>query len=323
MNGAHSGLANTIRNLLVAGGSAMILAGCLGGGGGGGGGSSDDGSFSGNTDPASVSSQDDAAAVSYAATEGAYQAINSETTSLPTAAVIQSTNVEDELTADLLELIEENEQLSLSPTAATTLLTGDCGGEVRFDSDDEQNSNPDNGTVEFSYTYDSYCITSSDGGQITTDGTGDYTATYENGQLVEYSMTWDLTYTLDDGQTIVSELSGTTTCDFSDNTFSCTFSDDFTGPNGETYRVENVSVSEDNNGNYGVSARVYDGDLGYVDFEASDINRRDCDNGNFQGGTITITDGEGNTIEVQFTNCNDCVVTFNGVSNTYDQPDRT
>lgn len=328
MNGAYSGLTSTIRNLLIAGSSAMLLAGCLGGSSGGGGGGDDSSgttSFDGNTDAASVTSNDDAAQVAYASTEGTYQAINSDTTNVPTAALVQSADVEDTLTADLLSIIEENDELTLTPTAASTLVEGDCGGEILFESDDDQNAAPENGTIDYSYTYDNYCITTGDGGQVITDGTGDYSATYENSELTEYSITWNLTYTLEDGQIITSELSGTTTCDFSNDTISCTYSDDFTGPDGEVYRVENVEVSDDGNGNYGVSARVYDGDLGYVDFEASDINRQDCDNGNFAGGgTITITDSSDNVVvEVSFTNCNDCVVTFGGNAETYPQPDRS
>ncbi|TDT40371.1 hypothetical protein DES49_2137 [Halospina denitrificans] len=326
MNRAYSGLASTIRNLLIAGSSALLLAGCLGGSSGGGGGDDDTitrTTFDGNENQATVSSNDDAAEVAYASTEGTYQAINSETTDVPTAAIIESAEVEDALTADLLRIIEENDQLSMTPTAATLVAEGSCGGEILYEGDDESGTT-ENGTLNFSYTYDNYCV-STNGGQIVTDGTGDYSATYVNSELTEYSMTWNLTYTVDDGQTVTSTLLGTTTCKgLNTATPTCSYSEDFEGPDGETYRVENVSINEDSNGNYDVSARVYDGDLGYVDFDASGIDRQNCANGNFTGGTITITDSSGAVVvEVSFPNCTECVVTFGGNAERYNQPDRT
>lgn len=310
------------RNFALALASSLFLGACGGGGGsdsadGGGGGSDTTSGFSGNQNPATIGSNDDAKNIAYAGTEGVYQTINSETVGVPVGSLVQEVNtdsVREALRQELVALIQD-EELGTLPVSATVLLEGECGGDIQFESSNEQAG----GGFDATYIYNNYCVNSG-AEQVTVNGTADYTSTSSGGELDSYTITQDLTYTQAGG--IISRLSGTTTCDFSDQIPSCSYLNDFAAPNGEIFRVENTSATQNDNGNWNASGTVYDSDLGSVEFSSSDVDR-DCANGNFAGGTIEITDNSGNVVvTINFTGCNDCVVTFAGNSETYSQPDR-
>ena len=304
--------------------AVLLLAGCFS--------DSDDGqvdgaatvtsaAFEGSTGAATVDSNAQAADLARASLEGAARAIKSKTLAIPMAALIRNTDVDDSLTANLLSIIARSDQLNLLPSAATSLADGDCGGAIDTESDHDHAVNPENGTVSFRYRYDQYCTVTTRG-RVITDGKGDYTARYREGDLSQYTIAWDLTHSRGNGGTVTSSLRGTTTCHFSNGTISCGYSEDFPGADGEIYRIENVSVREDRNGNSSVSGRVYDARHGFVNFRASDIDWRNCDNGGFAAGSIAISSVSGEALaRMSFPDCSEFIVTFGGNAETYPQPD--
>lgn len=277
--------------------------------------------FDGGVEPASVSSNEQAADLAFAAVEGTFQAVQTKALAVPSRALVRSVDADDPLTAELLRMVEGNDRLALLPTVAASLMDGDCGGEVDVEIDHDRAGRPDNGSVEFTYRYSDYCI-ATDQGRVITDGRGDYTATYKDAALTRYSIAWNLTRRRDDGDPLSVSLGGKTTCEFSDSPIRCRYSEDFTGSDGEPYRISDVVVSRNGNGNFSVSGRVHDGDLGFVDLSASGVDLRNCDRGGLAGGSITLQTESGEPLAgVSFPNCSEFVVTFGGNAETYPQPD--
>lgn len=275
-----------------------------------------------NVKQATIFSDKDAAEVAYAATEGVYQGINSSNAenAIPIGGLVSEYDIREALALDARELAAAVQPISGLPVGAIQTVEGTCGGSATINTGDDEF--PENGTASYKYTYTDYCLALDDTSSYNLDGTAEYSFTNVSGQLTKYTYSWDLTYKITGEDAVTSRVTGTTTCLLESSTYTCTYSDDFTGPNGEVYRVENVAVTQSGNGTYDASARVYDTDVGYVDFSASGILQ--CSNGNFENGTIEITDSTGAVVvEVSFPDCNQCIVTFGGNAESYPQPTRT
>jgi len=207
------------------------------------------------------------------------------------------------------------------PIGASESIEGSCGGSATFSGSE----------TSYTINYDDYCEygvisdgtingSSSVDGNITsttityvdfaqtTDGSEWYTVngTYKmrlntDEFYVEYSA-WNLTYTTDgDSYTI----SGSETCS---DSLTCTFASNYTGDNGEIYKVEGLTVSI-NNSLYSVSATFYHPDHGYVELESTGVSL--CDDGSIGSGSITLTDDDGSVLEVDYNGCGvDATVTL-------------
>ncbi|MDV2077692.1 hypothetical protein [Marinobacter xestospongiae] len=288
------------------------LAAC---GGGGSGGSNDDtgggdpGNQPGNSDSGSINeqaatiqSEEDAKAGADAAVDSAHQAIIEEQApdvgGLPTGASISTQSQQDWV----MSLTTEYATQALSPTAAVTEVEGDCGGEARVNFNDSRSA--------YTVVYDNFCTTISQNETYVMDGVFEWFG-YDN---LETEWGYDFDYTVDYlGET--RSYSGTYRC--GDSSYqSCSYINNYEGRNGRQYRTENVSVYE-SNGAYEVDARVYDEELGYVDYEASDLVL--CDGGyGFSAGFISIKDSSGNNvIRIDFSGCSSFTVTYNGVASSY------
>lgn len=279
----------------------LLLAGCGGsssGGDGGEGGSGGGGGFEPanyNEEQAVVGSDEDAKTVSKAARESAQQAILEEEQpdqGFPTGISI-SANGEESLVYDIsMSLLD----VAAMPSAAETVpIEGDCGGRALV-------------TVSDNYSdqyieYQDYCTIAGDD-QYIIDGYFDF-ENRDDSSSYRYTFDYVITYR---GETYRSR--GTYSCNEGD----CSYQNYFVGTDGRQYRTENVSVFG-SNGSYSVSARVYDQDLGYVDYEASNLTL--CDSGvGFSFGTITVRASGGTLIEVTFSSCDSYTVTYNGTAYT-------
>jgi len=296
---------SSIKNTLIAA-TLASLVGC------GGGGSSADSntpnttadSFTGNS-AAATASQDNAEALAITAFEGVTQALETEGAQLPIG-----TEIEDESAFSLLNDLLSKEYLSL-PTGATytDVYQGSCGGTETFTWPGSIPSIGSRFTVKMAY--DNFC----DGGGYIIDGIFEYTATYMGDDLFhDMSLIYDVRYSYE-GQiyysiNMVAQCSG----EFDDvNSSNCIISSNFTGISGGTYRIENVALEE----GY-VSATVYESTLGRIDIVGNNLHQ--CSNGNFDSGEILITDSTGEAvITLSFSSCNEYVITYEGVANTYTQ----
>ncbi|WP_206074362.1 hypothetical protein [Marinobacter fuscus] len=282
------------------------LTGCGGGGGGGGGDTGGDtgggggGSVGFNEGAATISSNEDAKLGAEAATQSARQAIAEEATPDSPFGVAIQVKPQEWLVNHSLELVDS----ALAPTGAVMNVAGDCGGNARVNYTNNQFDN-------YSVVYDNYCTGSGEYRSVI-NGTFDFFG-YDNVESGgEWGYTFDYTVTYR-GETTSTK--GTYRCngDF----LNCTYTSDYVGTNGRTYRTSNVDVDDNFDGSYDVSARVYDGDRGYIDYQATDLLL--CEGGyGFQSGSIVVTDSSGgNVLRVDFADCNSFTVTYNGVSETY------
>ncbi len=139
----------------------------------------------------------------------------------------------------------------------------------------------------------------------------DGTATWTVNEDGSFSYEYDLTTTYA-GET--TSITGTYSCDAE---FNCSYQDNFV-EGGTSYSVSNVSVSGNNSSGFSVSARVSDEDYGYIDIEATGLIL--CPGGGFEAGTISVTDSSGsNVLQIDFVNCTEMTVTFDGVAETVSQ----
>jgi len=296
---------STIKNTLIAA-TLASLVGC------GGGGSSADsntpnataGSFTGNS-AAATASQDNAEALATTAFEGMTQALETGGAELPIG-----TEIEDESAFTMLNDLLSKEYLSL-PTGATytDVYQGSCGGTETFTWPGSEPSIGSRFTVKMAY--DNFC----DGGGHITDGIYEYTATYMGDDLFhDMNFIYDVRYSYE-GQIYYSiNMAAQCTGEFDDlNSANCIISSNFTGISGGTYRIENVAVEDG-----AVSATVYESTLGKIDIVGNNLHQ--CSNGNFDSGEILITDSSGEAvITLSFSSCDEYVLTYEGVANTYSQ----
>ncbi|MCK0163711.1 hypothetical protein [Marinobacter sp. S6332] len=257
-----------------------------------------------NEQPANIQSEDDAELGANAAVESARQAILLEdvpTGGFPGGVTIAEQSQSGWLHTHTLDLVKLNQL----PTAAdVVVIEGDCGGNVTFDSNDGGNS--------LRYNFNNYCVSDGSGGdRQVVDGTMSYFG-YEN-IGTEGRWGYDFNYTITyRGETELVQ--GSYTCNGTGFT-GCSYANNYEGRNGRSYRSENVSVSE-SNGNYDVSARVYDEDIGYVDYQASNLVL--CEGGyGFSSGTITVSDEASNEVlTVTFSGCSSFTMTYQGTGYT-------
>ena len=268
----------------------LLLAGCggssSGGDDGGGGGSGGDVSAF-NEDPAVIDDEDDAEAGAEAARESARQAVLNDETAVDPIGVEY---VEIPLHKDVVDLADLHSLSALDPLAYTSSYEGPCGGSYTVTVDD---------TV---VVYDNYCV-GSDLSQYLVNGRFDFD--YQGSNFSQYVMQYDYTLTYGDES---YRYQGTRRCDSN----GCSEQTEYVGTNGRRYRSQDVSVQYDGSG-YSVSAVVYDGDRGYVRYEADNLVL--CDSGiGFTSGTITVSDNSGAVVSVVFDGCTSYTVEYRGNS---------
>lgn len=95
------------------------------------------------------------------------------------------------------------------------------------------------------------------------------------------------------------------------NVSECSTNSDFTGSDGQVYRLTNTEVTGDNDSGYTVSGTYYHPTYGHADFSATGFTY--CANEHPGAGTLTITTGVASAT-VEFTSCDEFTITFDNVS---------
>ncbi|EAR07377.1 hypothetical protein [Reinekea blandensis] len=168
----------------------------------------------------------------------------------------------------------------------------------------ETNSSGTTGTFDVTYNN---CQDSWGGETTTINGTASWTVEESGAFSYEYDLT-----TTADGQTWT--IQGTLQCDAS---FNCSYTEDFSA-DGVDYRLANVEISGGFGSGYNASFRIYHEELGYIDVAGENLVL--CDNGNFQSGTISVTDStNSDALLIAFVSCSQMTVTFNGNAETVSQ----
>lgn len=242
-----------------------------------------------NQDPGTIQNESDAKGSAEAAQQTAEQAIREDGTdlgSIPVSVGVTQNSMSEYLLENALSTID----IMASASGYTTRVDDTCGNGYATV------SGPDGGGAGgvTKVVYNDFC---SGGATIN----GYYTFDFSDGNGTAFTATFD--YTIREGGETY-HASGT--C----NQNGC--SSNYVGTNGETYRVENVSVTDSGSG-YSVSARVYDGDFGYVDYVASNLVLCGAPDYGFQSGSIVITDSSNTEIvTVVFSDCSSYTVAYNG-----------
>lgn len=263
-------------------GVCVALTAC----GGGGGGSSSGGSGGGTNSSQATVDDNNARTLSEASAEGAKKAVAQ---SNAPRQVEQQTPEQraQQLVQDLLNASGNGAK----QTGARTTISGDCGGSATVTG----------GSSGSTITYNNFCsggVVANGTAVVSFSSSGAYTITYSN-----FTVTYGgETYTLN---MIVS-------CDSQGN---CTYSEDFTGSDGRSYRVEGSTVSGNSSSGYNISATVYDPDYGYIEITATNVTF--CSNGNPGTGSITFTGSGGTSASVTFDSCSSYTVTVDGVATSY------
>jgi len=248
--------------------------------------------YSGNTSAAEISA-DNKRALAESATYGAMQAKSgSQVPNLGGASAQSATQYSNELVLRTEQSTREasstdNPYASFCTAGGSASYSGDSnGGTLVF-----SNCNLGHGVVVNGKTIISH---NSDGSQ--------YSFKYEN-----YTVSVDgYTTTLNMTMSCTTDSSGFPNC----NTIS-----DFKAANGQSYRVENASVSGNSSSGYNISATVYDSTYGSVSVTSTNLVL-DCSNGLPSSGSITYTSGS-ELATVTFNSCSEYTVTLDGTADTY------
>jgi len=277
-------------------GCLLLLAAALGltacGGGGGG---SDDNGVTFKTTAATLTTGAEAESAAEATRQASSQSIYANAAlALPLAAEVNDDSVTQ-------YVVEHALDLALANATATAFMTetveGSCGGTA---------TGKANSDTDFVVTYNDFCEPLENGANMVINGIVNLQLTVSDDTVTAYSADFDLNIQ-SDGETYVEKGSLSCTGEYLDN---CSYSSEFTGTNGKRYRVTNVSVSGDEFSGYQLSARVYDQELGYVDFNGSGLML--CSGGGFSAGTIDISDSTGSVATLTFSGCAEYTVTFKG-----------
>jgi hypothetical protein len=315
--------------------TAVVLTGSLTGCGGS---SDSDGgigsvSYSGVTTSAEISSENSEALAS-SGSEVAKGLIGGESSgvALPFGVVATSTSAElNGILVDITKDVLGKVTLFNIPVAATQTQTlqGGCGGTMEISASD---------SGAFTVTYNDYCdfnlmingsmtgtltetsssidynnISITFGGEaFTMSGSSSCTMTSttetcnENIQVTQNGVVNTVSYT----ETCVLDSDG-------DSTFDCTENEYFIGDSGNTYQVDDSEISGSDTFGWDVSGTFYDPTYGYLEFAAVDLMI--CDNGNFESGSITLTDDSNSTLLITFISCTEMTVSLDGTAETIAQ----
>lgn len=251
---------------------------------------------------------------------------------VPFAAEVNSNSASKEQAKKVLNIVKNILEPSNLPIAASEIEYGTCGGKA------EASGSESNFTVIFT----NFCETeyNSDTGYIsvTLNGkvTGNVSDSKDSFSFYGLSISFgseNVTFTgnmttlyysdrdVYKDDIVISSSDGTvawmseTVCYYSGG---CSYSEYFTGNNGVTYRADDYSVYENDNG-WQLSGKVYDPSLGSFDLDATNIQYCEDGSGKIESGMIFATDSQDNELSIVFIDCDTYALTFSGVSTAHAQ----
>lgn len=288
---------------------ALFLTACGGGSDGGSSGGDTPPSGSGNSgadpdSPVSTRAQD----LSFVASEVSVRAVAAEN-----SPIIASTSVPSNG-----GLQKSGEPISMS---STETVDGECGGSSTVVVDAPENAENEL-PIESSFdiTYNNFCIYLDGTTSIVFNGSAEAEIVID----AEYSLfayDYDLTYSSDNalvGSGVISASERCETFGGADALPICTSTSSFEYSDGNEYTLTDADISGDASMGYSFEGEVgIEGeDEGTFSISVDAITL--CENGNIGSGSITITDDD-ETITVTFPNCDEMVITYDGVSDTFSQ----
>jgi trimeric autotransporter adhesin len=238
--------------------------------------------------------------LSIAATEGARQAVSTDTANsanpfasfTKTSASQFNSKAFSEKLSSQIQLSTDLGALCSSGSYTSTLSQASTSGSITFN-----NCNLSSTDVGF---------------DIIVSGTVNITSTNNS-----FSLTYSNFTVTSNGTT--ETISFSFSCTNLDTTFDCTSSSSINGIDNRTYTVNDISVTTNPDLSYNVSAEVVDPDFGVITISAQSVVFNCTAAPTIDrpsSGTITIT-AAGKTATVTFNSCNSYTVTLDGVANIY------
>ncbi len=262
----------------------LLSVGLVACGGGGGSADDDDGGYTGATGPADISASN-ADDLALAATSGT------------SAAIAQDVAPSTAFRSASRQLVDLG--LGVRSRTANEPVPNVCQSGTA-----DLTHNDDYSQITIVY---SDCVISDVAGNYIVDGRfemhqaddGSFSMSYQNFRITYGGETYHLNMNVE--------------CDAN---YNCTWTSDAQGIDGRTYRVQGATVTSTGSNSYSVSATVYDPDYGYIEIQ-SNVTYGSCAYGVPESGSITVTDGDGDTMTVVFNDCDSFTVTMDGTSTTY------
>lgn len=303
-------------------GTALLMCLFVACGGGSGGDDDDDNT---NTGDNPTADQVFAEETSIAATESSKQIVASQQSDfIPIGPVINSSPTEavrNIISARALNTTGQLASLPVGPVVVEEdVEDGECGGTFSTVStittpDDETQFFPS--TVELDGDFNNFCI-GENGSSITYNGTIDALFDFVAFDQYTFTVTYNLTYvtTLPISPNS-GRIEGTETCTLMGDVETCSFSSSYTSANGTVYTSRNVEIDGNQSSGFNITGTIEDDEGNTFEIDVSGFVL--CENGNVQSGEIVITLANQQVINVTYPNCNECIITYQGVARTVPQ----
>ncbi len=262
---------------------------------------------------------DHAEEVSYVATETVKRAIASDASPFSPARpsrTITSTSSNAKQTRRLASNV-----VTIKTTDTNTeTIAGDCGGQIATT---YTRSSPDNQNEIFPIGFTSvsdfqdYCM-DYDGYTMVMSGTLSADMTYTDMDQHSFVYTYSVDYTSDIPDYPSGTISDSESCiKEADQEEACTISSLFEYADGDNYAISDVSIAGSANSGYTVSGTLSadNGDS----YDVSVTNLTFCETGNVETGSIEAESNDNELYSVSFPNCDEMIVTYQGVTETLPQ----
>lgn len=287
--------------------ATISVMGCSNGGGSTPNKDNDIPAYTGSTSPAAISASN-AEEIGTSATEGVVQAVEADTSGdiLPFGVAINNdstSHLNQKLRDITRRLLDSRRNIDLP---LGIVLDGEddfpgigyCGGSITVP-DDFGSTSMLNGTI----IYNNFCMDAGEGyGRMTINGSLIFSETE-----TRISMTYRNLTVRYNGETYT--MNSTFTCDTSFT--NCTMSSDYTGSDGSTYRMSDVSVSGSDSAGYSVDASFCHPSYGCVTIITTSPITFNCENDMPDSGAISYTGANGSSGTISFDNCTSYSGTYN------------
>ena len=214
-------------------------------------------------------------------------------------------------------------QKTQQPLSATEMFDstelGPCGGSI---STSGVITTPDEPNQIFPFTLDGdvvfndYCV-SEDGFESVINGDAEFLFDVSESSSL-FSFVYDFSFTSDNPLIPSGSFMAAETCTVEgDGPVVCESSTSYQTLDGETFSLSEIELTGSPETGLNLNGEFDAEDGESYTIMASNLTL--CDNGNFQSGTIIISNGSGEQISVSFPNCNELTVTIDGVATTLPQ----
>lgn len=202
-----------------------------------------------------------------------------------------------------------------------TQIPGDCGGMMTMTMDtnvvDEENP-VFPAYINMSFTYEDFCQTILDDYQVVVNGSG----LVKSYATSEDAYTSTMSYMFEFDSNYPSEVPGVVsesiTCVKKPGVEEvCDTASVYEDESGEDYTFNDVDVQGDDENGYNITGTLVD-EAGNT-FELIATALKFCENGNIESGELQLLVNNTEEVAVVFSNCDEFVVTYDGMTETYSQ----